>query len=123
MKQMLQIVRVLGTPTEEQIKTMSPNCGSQKLPSVEPCGWNKVFKRELDQNTKEFLSSVLVYEPEKRIKPLKALLHPFFDDLQKSDFINSFEGLNKLPNLFEFTKEEELYDPETIKEIKLKIKS
>lgn len=81
MKQMLQICKVLGTPTPEQIHAMSPNCGDYKLPNLEPVGWNKVFKRELDQNTLDFLSSILVYEPEKRIKPLKSLLHPFFDDL------------------------------------------
>lgn len=36
MKHMLQIVKVLGTPTLDQIKIMSPNCKEYKLPDVEP---------------------------------------------------------------------------------------
>lgn len=81
MKQMLQIIKVLGTPTFEQIKNMSPNCGEYKLPSVNACGWDKVFKRKYDESTLDFVANLLVYEPESRLKPLNSLLHPFFDDI------------------------------------------
>lgn len=106
MKQILQIIKVLGTPTFEQIKVMSPNCGEYKLPNVSPCGWSKVFKRKFDDDTLDFIGKLLVYEPEDRLKPLQSLLHPFFDDIYKSDFINNFEDLKKLPDLFDFTEEE-----------------
>lgn len=106
MKQMLQIINVLGTPTNEQIKIMSPDCKDFKLPNVKPCGWEKVLKRKLDQSTFDFLDGMLKYEPELRLKPLQALSHPFFDDIYKPEFRNSFDSLSKLPNLFDFNEDE-----------------
>lgn len=79
-----------------------------------------MFKKH-DDSLIDFLNSVLVYEPEKRVSPLKSLLNSFFDDLYKPDFIDNFDGLAKLPNLFNFTEEEILYDPETVNLIKSRI--
>jgi len=44
---------------------------------------------------------VLVYNPEKRLKPLEALLHPYFDELRNPKCrING----KPLANLFDFTE-------------------
>jgi len=35
---------------------------------------------------------------------MESLLHPFYDDLYKPSFIKSIEGLEKMPDLFNFTE-------------------
>jgi glycogen synthase kinase 3 beta len=59
---------------------------------------------------------LLIYEPNLRLKPLKALLHPFFDELRNQN--------TKLPNgdplpadLFKFSKEEYTSDPKTVESL------
>jgi serine/threonine protein kinase len=50
------------------------------------------------------ISKILVYNPEKRPRPLEILLHPFFDELRDKN--TRLPNGNALPELFEFTKEE-----------------
>jgi glycogen synthase kinase 3 beta len=42
--QLVEIIKVLGTPTREQIKTMNPNYMEHKFPQIKPHPFNKVFK-------------------------------------------------------------------------------
>lgn len=41
--QLVEIIKVLGTPTREQIKNMNPNYTEYKFPQIKACPWNKVF--------------------------------------------------------------------------------
>ena len=40
--------------------------------------------KKLDAVGQDLLESMLVYDPAKRISAKKALLHPYFDDLDKN---------------------------------------
>ncbi len=60
----------------------------------------KVFKGHLaDQQSIDLLSKLLTYSPLKRLKPIEALAHPFFDDLRSE---NCKINHNNLPELFNF---------------------
>ena len=48
------------------------------------------------------MSKLLVYEPDKRIRPIDALVHPYFDDLRDENL--TFPQGNLLPDLFNFSK-------------------
>jgi glycogen synthase kinase 3 beta len=50
------------------------------------------------------ISQILVYNPDKRPRPLEVLLHPFFDELRDKN--TKLPTGNALPELFDFTKEE-----------------
>jgi glycogen synthase kinase 3 beta len=50
------------------------------------------------------ISKILVYNPERRLKPLEALLHPFFDELRDKN--TKLPNGNPLPDLFDFSREE-----------------
>ena len=41
--QLVEIIKVLGTPTREQIRTMNPNYMEHKFPQIKPHPFNKVF--------------------------------------------------------------------------------
>ena len=61
---------------------------SIKLPNIKPIELKnvndniKLFKNKCDDLTIQFLSELLVYDPQKRLKPLEALAHPYFDEIR-----------------------------------------
>lgn len=50
------------------------------------------------------MQKVLVYDPLKRLTPIDALLHPFFDELRVES--TRLPNGHVLPDLFRFVKEE-----------------
>ena len=115
--QFLEIMKILGTPSYEQIKCMNDKFkGISKLPKIEPKSWKDVFKNKTnDELFIDLVSKLLVYEPTKRLSPYQALLHPYFDDLKNKDA--------KIPNhLFVFKQCEIDFDKENIDKILEQIK-
>jgi serine/threonine protein kinase len=96
--QFLKIMNVLGTPTQEDIEGM---CDSVQvnLPEIKGCGLDKKLKNA-DPLLIDLLNKVLIYNPKKRIKPFKALAHPYFDDLRAQKL--TING-RKFTDLFNFT--------------------
>jgi glycogen synthase kinase 3 beta len=115
--QLVEIIKILGTPSKTQIYEMNPEYNEFRFPSIKAYPWQKVFKnRVVNEEYLDLVSKLLVYEPNIRLKPLKALLHPFFDELR--------DQKTKLPNgealpadLFRFTDEEYKSDPSTVESI------
>jgi serine/threonine protein kinase len=102
--QLVEIIKVLGTPTREQIREMNPNYTEFRFPQIKPHPWTRVFRQRTPQDAIDFIASLLVYEPLKRPKPLEALLHPFFDQLR--DQSCRLPNGDPLPELFNFSTEE-----------------
>lgn len=42
--QLVEIIKVLGTPTREQIRAMNPNYTEYKFPQIKACTWSKVCR-------------------------------------------------------------------------------
>ena len=81
---MYEIIKILGTPTKEQINEMNPKIHISKLPNIAHKLWKDVFKDKTDdQLFIDLVDKLLVYEPNKRLTPYQALNHPFFDDMKK----------------------------------------
>ena len=110
--QFLQIMKVLGTPTREQVKSMNEKFkGVSKLPQIEAKPWKEVFKGKTnDELFIDLVSNLLVYEPSKRFSPYQALCHPYFDDLKK-------KGAKIPKHLFEFKQCEINFDKENIQKL------
>lgn len=43
--QLVEIIKVLGTPTYEQIQAMNKNYPAYNFPDIKPHPWNKVISR------------------------------------------------------------------------------
>lgn len=100
--QMIKIVGVLGPPTAAEITAMAKT-NNIKLPAVNPTGLAKKFTPQTNPLAIDLLSKVLVYDPKKRLHPLEALMHPYFDELRNQKLtINGKE----IVDLFNFTNEE-----------------
>lgn len=106
--QLVEIIKVLGTPTREQIRTMNPNYMEHKFPQIKPHPFNKVF-RKADANAIDLIARLLEYTPTERQSAVHAMIHPFFDELRdpSTKLPDSRHGsgqLRELPPLFDFTR-------------------
>jgi glycogen synthase kinase 3 beta len=121
--QLVEIIKVLGTPTRDQIRTMNPNYMEHKFPQIKPHPFNKVglqgeqsqftidvsqVFRKADPNAIDLISRLLEYTPTQRLSAVEAMVHPFFDELRDPNtrFPDSrhANGVTKdLPDLFKFS--------------------
>ncbi|KAH0927820.1 hypothetical protein HID58_020076 [Brassica napus] len=80
--QLVEIIKVLGTPTREEIKCMNPNYTEFKFPQIKAHPWHKIFHKRMPPEAVDLVSRLLQYSPSLRCGALDALIHPFFDELR-----------------------------------------
>lgn len=84
--QLVEIIKVLGTPSRDQIHSMNPNYSEFKFPQIKANQWSKIFanhnRSKVPNSAMSLLSQILKYNPDQRLKPMEALMHPFFDELR-----------------------------------------
>lgn len=102
--QLVEIIKVLGTPTREQIKEMNPNYTEFKFPQIKAHPWQKVFRARTSPEAIDLVSRLLEYTPSARITPLQACAHTFFDELREPS--TKLPNGRDLPPLFNFTEGE-----------------
>lgn len=100
--QLVEIIKVLGTPTRQQIKAMNGSYSSYKFPQIKSYPWHTIFPKHVPELAIDFIRSVLVYDPLKRPTAMKTLLHPFFDELRLKT--TKLPNNDNLPDLFDFTR-------------------
>ncbi|WKX91762.1 hypothetical protein Q1695_010080 [Nippostrongylus brasiliensis] len=83
--QLVEIIKVLGTPTKEQIQSMNPNYKEFKFPQIKAHPWAKVFRASTPQEAIDLISTIIEYTPSARPTPQQACLHAFFDELRVAD--------------------------------------
>lgn len=108
--QLVEIIKVLGTPTREQIREMNPNYTEFKFPQIKSHPWQKVFRQRTPEDAITLVSRLLEYTPSARITPLQACAHKFFDELRNPD--TRLPNNRELPPLFNFTEHEAKIQPE-----------
>ena len=124
--QLVEIIKVLGTPTRDQIRTMNPNYMEHKFPQIKPHPFNKVCStpceefcdqsgayvyqvfRKADNNAIDLISKLLEYTPTQRLSAIEAMVHPFFDEVRDpntrlQDARHANGSAKELPNLFDFS--------------------
>lgn len=87
--QLVEIIKILGTPTKDQIKNMNPNYIEYTFPQIKPIPLSKIF-RKMPSDCIQFLSRVLQYSPIDRVSCIEALCDPYFNELKNQE--------TKLPN-------------------------
>ncbi|KAK6920185.1 Protein kinase domain [Dillenia turbinata] len=102
--QLVEIIKILGTPTREEIKCMNPNYSEFKFPQIKAHPWHKVFQKRSPPEAVDLVSRLLQYSPSLRCTALEACAHPFFDDLRNPNVC--LPNGRPLPPLFNFKPEE-----------------
>jgi glycogen synthase kinase 3 beta len=104
--QLVEIIKVLGTPSREQIRTMNPNYMEHKFPQIKPHPFSKVFRPRTPADAIDLVSKLLEYTPDSRLSSVEAMCHSFFDELRQEG-IRMPNGKD-FPRLFDFTREGEV---------------
>lgn len=102
--QLVEIIKVLGTPTREEIKCMNPNYTEFKFPQIKAHPWHKIFHKRMPPEAVDLVSRLLQYSPNLRCTALDALTHPFFDELRDPN--TRLPNGRTLPPLFNFKAHE-----------------
>ncbi|RZC57434.1 hypothetical protein C5167_004738 [Papaver somniferum] len=102
--QLVEVIKVLGTPTREEIKCMNPNYTEFKFPQIKAHPWHKVFHKRMPPEAVDLVSRLLQYSPSLRCTALEACAHPFFDELRDPNAV--LPNGRPLPPLFDFTPQE-----------------
>ncbi|XP_024451570.1 shaggy-related protein kinase theta isoform X4 [Populus trichocarpa] len=64
--QLVEIIKVLGTPTREEIKCMNPNYTEFKFPQIKAHPWHKIFHKRMPPEAVDLVSRLLQYSPNMR---------------------------------------------------------
>lgn len=86
--QIFRIFRTMGTPTEE---TWPGVTSLKAYKNTFPCWKRNVCRAlvpQLDDTGLELLEKMLIYDPHKRLNAKQAVLHPYFNDLDKSTLVS-----------------------------------
>lgn len=101
--QLVEIIKVLGTPTREEIRCMNPNYTDFRFPQIKAHPWHKVFQKRMPPEAIDLTSRLLQYSPNLRCTALEACAHPFFDELREPNA--RLPNGRPLPHLFNFKQE------------------
>ncbi|KAL0134129.1 hypothetical protein PUN28_001171 [Cardiocondyla obscurior] len=102
--QLVEIIKVLGTPTRDQIREMNPNYTEFKFPQIKSHPWQKVFRARTPPEAMDLVARLLEYTPSLRMTPLQACAHSFFNELREQG--TRLPSNRELPPLFNFTEHE-----------------
>jgi len=113
--QLVEIIKVLGTPSREQIRTMNPNYMEHKFPQIKPHPFSKVFRPRTPPEALDLVAKLLEYTPEARASAVEAMCHPLFDELRQEGM--RMPNGKDFPRLFDFTREELSTRPDLIRQL------
>lgn len=65
--QLVEIIKVLGTPQREEIEAMNPNYTEFQFPQIKAHSWNKIFRSRTPPEAIDLLEKMLVYDPKKYV--------------------------------------------------------
>nr|ACH72986.1 protein kinase A [Euglena gracilis] len=105
--QLVEIIKVLGTPSREEIEAMNKNYTEFKFPSIKPHPWSKIFRAHTPPEAVDLITKMLRYTPTQRITPIDGCAHPLFDELRDASV--RLPNGKPLPPLFDFNPDEMKY--------------
>jgi glycogen synthase kinase 3 beta len=107
--QMVEVIKVLGTPTKDEVGHMNKNYQDFKFPAVRPLPWSRVFRAPTPPEAIDLIADLLKYTPSQRMAMTDCLAHPLFDELREPG--KFLPNGKPLPPLFNFSDEERDYMP------------
>ncbi|GAA5965349.1 hypothetical protein JCM3765_004867, partial [Sporobolomyces pararoseus] len=115
--QLVEIIKVMGTPTRAEIFSMNPSYQSHKFPQIKATALTKILP-QASAEAISLLYGLLRYNPQQRLTASEALAHAFFDEIKQEEKLYLPNG-NKvdLEMLFLFSPEELSIRPDLNKRI------
>ncbi len=96
-QQIERIIQVQGIPDDADLKSLGAS-SLEGLSMVRATSLKKRLHEKAKPECIDLLSKVLVWDPDKRIKPIDAMLHPYFDELRRRKIMINKEPITDLHN-------------------------
>ena len=108
--QLVEVIKVLGTPSMNELKSMNPNYQDFKFPQITAKPFESIFKQHVPPEAIELTKMLLFYIPTQRCKAIQACGHAFFDEIRS--LATALNGKPLSAELFQLTEEELKLAPE-----------
>jgi len=102
--QLVEIIKVLGTPTQVELDAMNPNSNDFRFPQIPAQPWEKIFRGRVSDDAHDIAAKMLEYIPTQRITAIETCIHPFFDELRNPN--TTLPDNVPMPPLFNLTEPE-----------------
>jgi len=79
---LIEIMKLLGTPSERELRVMRATCQAAELPKLKAYPWDRVFPSGTSHRAIDLAHRLLTFDPTNRLTAPQALTHPFFDGVQ-----------------------------------------
>ena len=76
---LVEIMKLLGTPSERELRAMRATCTMADLPKLKTYPWERVFPQGTSSRAIDLAHKLLCYDPNLRLTATQALQHPFFE--------------------------------------------
>lgn len=96
-QQIERIIQVQGIPDDSDLKSLGAS-SLEGFSMVRATTLKKRLQEKASPQCIDLLSKVLVWDPDKRIKPIDAMLHPYFDELRRRKIMINKEQITDLHN-------------------------
>nr|AAO14684.1 shaggy-like kinase [Pyrocystis lunula] len=105
--QLVEIIKVLGTPTREELMAMNPNYTEFKFPQIKPHPWHKVFLLQDHAGGRRLHLEAPRVRPEGAALGARVLCTPAVCDLRdRNTLISNAKGQALPSSIFAFSQEE-----------------
>ncbi len=103
--QLVEIIKILGTPSKEQLVLMNPGHTNFKLPPLQVCLWNSILPHASEEAI-ELLQKILKYVPSERLSAIDACCVAYFEEIRSPSYLmpNGLPISNSMQS--QFTSEE-----------------
>lgn len=71
--QLVEVIKVLGTPTKDELKSMNPNYQEFKFPDIRAHPWASVFKPNTPSDAIDLAKWMLTYIPTRRCTAIEVM--------------------------------------------------
>jgi len=82
-----EIMKVLGTPTNDELRAMNPNYPRNYnfSPTIAKLRWSDVLLNKTDVDGCDLVDQLVRWDPATRLPPAHCMLHRFFDPLRAAE--------------------------------------
>ncbi|KAL1495657.1 hypothetical protein AB1Y20_016523 [Prymnesium parvum] len=91
----IEIMKLLGTPSERELRAMKATCVASDLPRLKMYPWERVFPSGTPSRAVDLAQKLLTYDPGERLTAAAALRHPFFESV---DYILNGQPVPQSPD-------------------------
>lgn len=100
--QLVEIIKVLGTPSKDELKSMNPNYQEFKFPNIKAHPLPNLFPTEVQADSIDLVQALLKYVPDKRCKAIEVRRAqykkaPFLYSTSNGHRVDFFPSFSHLP--------------------------